>query len=79
VLLGGMRVVSFCGFLQGPAAMQGLACTGAELIRIEPSQGACERHRAGADRVEAGGVSSFALGASRGAPQPAGAGAGAGD
>lgn len=67
VLLDGMRVVSFCHFLQGPAAMQYLADMGAEIIKIEPPQGAYERHWAGADRAKVGGVSSFYLGANRGA------------
>lgn len=67
MLLDGMRVVSFCHFLQGPAAMQYLADMGAEIIKIEPPHGAYERHWAGADRAKAGGVSSFYLGANRGA------------
>lgn len=67
MLLNGMTVVSFCHFLQGPAAMQYLADMGAEIIKIEPPQGAYERHWAGADRAKVGGVSSFYLSANRGA------------
>ena len=67
MLLDGMKVVSFCHFLQGPAAMQYLADMGAEIIKIEPPQGAYERHWAGADRAKVGGVSSFYLSANRGA------------
>ena len=38
-----MKVVSFCHYLQGPAAMQYLADMGAEVIKIEPPNGAFER------------------------------------
>jgi crotonobetainyl-CoA:carnitine CoA-transferase CaiB-like acyl-CoA transferase len=62
-----MRVVSFCHFLQGPAAMQYLADMGAEIIKIEPPRGAYERHWAGAGGAMVGGVSSFYLCANRGA------------
>jgi crotonobetainyl-CoA:carnitine CoA-transferase CaiB-like acyl-CoA transferase len=62
-----MKVVSFCHFLQGPAAMQYLSDMGAEVIKIEPPQGAYERHWAGADRVKVGGVSAFFLCANRNA------------
>ena len=37
MLLNGMKVVSFCHFLQGPAAMQYLADMGAEIVKIEAS------------------------------------------
>jgi len=67
VLLDGLRIVSFCHFLQGPAATQYLADMGAEVIKIEPPQGAFERHWAGADRAKAGGVSAFFLCANRNA------------
>lgn len=64
-MLDGMRVVSFCHFLQGPAATQYLGDMGAEIIKIEPPTGAYERHWAGADRAKVGGVSSFFLSANR--------------
>jgi crotonobetainyl-CoA:carnitine CoA-transferase CaiB-like acyl-CoA transferase len=67
VLLDGMQIVSFCHFLQGPAAMQYLADMGADIVKIEPLQGAYERHWAGAGRVRVGGVSAFYLCANRGA------------
>ncbi len=67
MLLDGMRIVSFCHFLQGPAAMQYLGDMGAEIIKIEPPQGAYERHWAGAGRVKVGGVSAFYLSANRNA------------
>jgi crotonobetainyl-CoA:carnitine CoA-transferase CaiB-like acyl-CoA transferase len=35
-MLGNMRVVSFCHFLQGPAALQYRADIGAELVKVEP-------------------------------------------
>jgi crotonobetainyl-CoA:carnitine CoA-transferase CaiB-like acyl-CoA transferase len=65
VLLNGMKIVSFCHFLQGPAATQYLSDMGADVVKIEPPQGAYERHWAGADRAKAGGVSAFFLSANR--------------
>lgn len=67
MLLAGMKVVSFCHFLQGPAAMQYLGDMGAELIKIEPLQGAYERHWGGAGGARVGGVTSFYLSANRNA------------
>jgi crotonobetainyl-CoA:carnitine CoA-transferase CaiB-like acyl-CoA transferase len=64
-LLDGMKVVSFCHYLQGPAAMQYLADMGAEVIKIEPPNGAFERHWAGADRATVGAVSALFLYANR--------------
>lgn len=43
-LLHGMRVVSFCHYLQGPAAAQYLADMGADVVKVEPPRGAYERH-----------------------------------
>jgi crotonobetainyl-CoA:carnitine CoA-transferase CaiB-like acyl-CoA transferase len=62
-----MKIVSFCHFLQGPAAMQYLSDMGAEIIKIEPPQGAFERHWSGADHAKVGGVSAFFLCANRNA------------
>lgn len=59
--LRGMRVLSFCHYLQGPAAMQYLGDMGADIIKIEPPKGAFERHWAGADRASVGGVSALFL------------------
>lgn len=42
-MLGKMKVVSFTHFVQGPAAGQYLADMGAEVIKIEPLNGAFER------------------------------------
>ena len=50
-----MRIISFCHYLQGPAAMQYLADMGAEIIKVEPPNGAFERHWAGADHARIGG------------------------
>ena len=61
-----MKIVSFCHFLQGPAAMQYLGDMGAEVIRIEPPRGSYERHWAGAG-ARVGGVSSLYLCANRNA------------
>jgi crotonobetainyl-CoA:carnitine CoA-transferase CaiB-like acyl-CoA transferase len=67
MLLDGMKITTFCHFLQGPAAMQYLADMGADMIKIEPPQGAWERHWAGANRVKVNGVSAFYLSANRNA------------
>ncbi len=64
MLLNGIRVVSFCHFLQGPAADQYLADMGADVIKVEPLTGAYERHWSGAD-VYIEGVSGFFLCANR--------------
>ena len=55
-LLAGMRVLSFTHFVQGPAAAQYLADMGADVIKIEPLQGAFERGY-GADSVFVEGLS----------------------
>ena len=47
-MLGNMHVVSFCHYLQGPAATQYLADVGAEVIKIEAPKDAFERHWSGA-------------------------------
>lgn len=67
MVLEGLKVVSFCHFLQGPAAMQYLSDMGAQIIKIEPPQGAFERHWGGADCARVGGVTSFFLSANRNA------------
>lgn len=60
MLLSGIRIVSFCHYLQGPAASQYLADLGADVIKIEPVSGAFERKWAGADSF-VNGVSSLFL------------------
>ncbi len=62
--LAGTRVVAFCHFLQGPAAAQYLADLGADVIKVEPLNGAFERHWSGAD-LYADGTSVFFLSANR--------------
>ncbi|WP_431692298.1 CaiB/BaiF CoA transferase family protein [Rhizobium giardinii] len=64
MLLNGIKVVSFCHFLQGPAADQYLADMGADVIKVEPLTGAYERHWSGAN-VYIEGVSGFYLCANR--------------
>lgn len=64
MLLDGIKVVSFCHFLQGPAGAQYLADMGADVIKVEPVLGAHERHWSGAD-VFIEGVSGFYLCANR--------------
>lgn len=64
MLLNGIKVVSFCHFLQGPAGAQYLADMGADVIKVEPVLGAHERHWSGAD-VFVEGVSGFYLCANR--------------
>lgn len=64
MLLRGIKVVSFCHFLQGPAGAQYLADMGADVIKVEPVLGAHERHWSGAD-VFVEGTSGFYLCANR--------------
>lgn len=64
MLLEGMKIVSFCHFLQGPASTQYLADMGADVIKIEPAKGPFERSWSGAS-VFVGGVSGFFLAANR--------------
>lgn len=64
MLLDGVRVASFCHYLQGPAAAQYLADMGADVVKVEPIGGGYERHWSGAS-VFAGGVSGFYLAANR--------------
>ena len=59
-----MRVVSFCHYLQGPAAAQYLADMGADVIKVEPPRGAFERHWSGGGSF-VDGVSAFYLCANR--------------
>lgn len=63
-MLSGMKVLSLCHYLQGPAATQYLADLGADVIKVEPLTGAHERHWAGAKSF-IGEVSSFFLCANR--------------
>lgn len=65
MVLEGMKVLSFCHYLQGPAAMQYLADMGAEVIKIEPPKGAFERHWSGAGVARVGGVSALYLAGNR--------------
>lgn len=64
MLLDGVRVISLCHYLQGPAAAQYLADMGADVIKVEPVGGAYERRWSGA-RVFVGEVSGFYLCANR--------------
>lgn len=59
-----MRVVSFCHYLQGPAATQYLADMGADVVKVEPIGGAFERHWSGGNSW-VDGVSAFMLCANR--------------
>lgn len=63
-MLEGMRIVSFCHYLQGPASTQYLADMGADVIKIEALDGAYERHWSGAG-VFVEDVSAFFLCANR--------------
>jgi crotonobetainyl-CoA:carnitine CoA-transferase CaiB-like acyl-CoA transferase len=59
-----LRVISFCHYLQGPAASQYLADMGADVIKVEALRGAFERHwSGGGSYVE--GVSAFSLAVNR--------------
>ncbi|WP_269805452.1 CaiB/BaiF CoA transferase family protein [Pseudonocardia kujensis] len=59
-MLSGIKVVSFTHFLQGPSATQILADLGADVIKVEPPQGAFERAWSGPDAYVEG-VSVFFL------------------
>lgn len=59
-MLEGIKVLSFTHFLQGPSAVQMLADIGADVVKIEPPQGAFERGWAGFDAFQEG-VSVFFL------------------
>ncbi len=61
MVLDGLKVINFCHYLQGPAAMQYLADMGADVIKIEPRGGAFEREWAGAGVARVGGVSALYL------------------
>ena len=63
-LLEGIRVLSFCHYLQGPAAAQYLADMGADVIKVEPKTGAFERHWSGANTY-VDDVSAFFVSANR--------------
>ncbi len=60
----GIRVVSFCHYLQGPASTQYLADMGADVIKIEPLAGAFERHWSGGNSWVTD-VSAFSLAVNR--------------
>lgn len=64
MLLNGIKVLSFCHFLQGPAAAQYLADMGADVIKVEPVGGAHERRWSGAN-VFVDDISGFYLCANR--------------
>src|SRR5690606_17049053 len=57
-ILAGVRILSFTSFLLGPAAVQYLADLGADVVKIEPTTGAFERHWAGGNTFIEG-VSAF--------------------
>src|ERR671917_62517 len=59
-MLNGVKVLSFTHFLQGPSAVQILADLGADVVKIEPTRGAWERHWSGAEAF-LNGVSVFFL------------------
>jgi crotonobetainyl-CoA:carnitine CoA-transferase CaiB-like acyl-CoA transferase len=66
VMLSNLKIISLCHYLQGPAAVQYLADMGAEVIKVEPPEGAHERHWSGANTY-VNGVSGFYLCANRNA------------
>lgn len=60
----GMKVISFCHYLQGPACCQYLADMGADVIKVEPPGGAFERHWSGGNSWVTD-VSAFSLAVNR--------------
>lgn len=63
-MLKKMKIVSLCHYLQGPAAVQYLADMGADVVKVEPPEGAHERHWSGGNAYVSG-VSGFYLCANR--------------
>ena len=61
-LLNGVRVVSFNHFLLGPVAIQALGDLGADVIAVEPIEGAFQRRFAGAGTVVNGQSALFLCG-----------------
>jgi crotonobetainyl-CoA:carnitine CoA-transferase CaiB-like acyl-CoA transferase len=57
-----VKVLSFCHWLQGPAASQYLADLGADVIKVEPLEGAAERRVLGPGRGPDGASSLFIAG-----------------
>ena len=60
--LAGVQVVSFTHFLQGPSASQLLADLGADVIKVEPLDGAFERSWSAPDAFVGGRSAFFLLG-----------------
>ncbi len=63
--LDGIRIVSFNHFLMGPLGVQFLADLGAEVIAIEPIDGAFQRHWGGDGAKKVGGETTLELVANR--------------
>lgn len=63
-MLGGIKALSFTHYLQGPSAAQTLADLGAEVVKIEPPNGAYERHWSGSNAFK-NGISAFFMMAHR--------------
>ena len=61
-ILDGIRIVSFNHFLMGPVGIQLLADLGADVIAIEPTGGAFQRHWGGANKSVDGQSLLFLLG-----------------
>lgn len=61
-MLDGIQVVSFTHFLQGPSATQLLADLGAQVVKVEPPNGAFERSWSGPDAYVNGESVFFLLG-----------------
>jgi crotonobetainyl-CoA:carnitine CoA-transferase CaiB-like acyl-CoA transferase len=65
MVLEGLKIVSLCHFLQGPAAMQYLSDMGALVVKIEPLGGAFERHWASAGGTRVADVTPLFFAANR--------------
>ena len=61
-LLKGIRVVSFNHFLLGPVGIQALGDLGADVIAVEPPEGAWQRHWSGANKYVDGQSMLFVVG-----------------
>ena len=61
-ILDGIRIVSFNHFFMGPVGIQLLADLGADVIAVEPTGGAFQRHWGGANTSVDGQAMLFLLG-----------------
>lgn len=64
-LLDGVRIISFNHFLMGPVGIQLLADLGADVVAVEPLEGAFQRHWGGDGKKKVGGQTMLFIAANR--------------